>query len=123
MTNINELTPAFATSPGEILKDELKARKMSKKSLAKKMGSDETFVKLVLNDHQFITAPVALKLEKALGIDALVWIAFQVNYLIDLAKIKGKQEVELLTKLRNKKTKTNGKDKSDNYQSTGENDH
>src|SRR5688572_2723091 len=102
MTDINDLIPAFPTHPGDVLKDEMKARKMNVNQLAKKCDTNHTYLKRIIKGREPILAVIALKLEKVLEIDAVIWLNLQQKYYIDLAKIGYKQECELVRQLKSK---------------------
>ena len=66
----NDLIPGDIFHPGEFVKDEMEARKMTQQELADKMHISKSEMSLLLNGHRNITPIIAIKLEKALGIDA-----------------------------------------------------
>ena len=72
--------------PGEMLKDEIEARGITQKDLAKRMGVSYTVFNEILNGKRPITTEYALLLEAALGIDAGVWLRLQADYNMQKAK-------------------------------------
>ena len=68
--NKKELIPFAATHPGELLKDELKERKMTQKQLANDTGIKPSVLSETINGKRSISLNVAVALEKALGIPA-----------------------------------------------------
>ena len=76
----NNLTPAFPTHPGEILKDELECRGMSQRKLAEDMGISYTILNEILNGHRPLTEKTALLFEAALGIDSEPLMRLQTKY-------------------------------------------
>ena len=66
----NNLTPVYATHPGEIIKDELEFRGISQRKLAEDMGIRYTVLNEILNGHRPLTEKTALLFEAALGIDS-----------------------------------------------------
>lgn len=46
----NNLTPAYPTHPGEVLKDEIEYRKISQRKLAEKMGISYKILNDILNE-------------------------------------------------------------------------
>ncbi len=72
--------------PGEMLKDEIEARNITQKDLAKRMGVSYTVFNEILNGKRPITTEYALLLEAALGIDAGVWLRLQADYNMQKAK-------------------------------------
>ncbi len=66
----NNLTPAYPTHPGEILKDEIEYRGISQRRLAAEMGITCPVLNEILNARRPITEKTALLFEAALGIPA-----------------------------------------------------
>jgi HTH-type transcriptional regulator / antitoxin HigA len=87
---LKNLIPAMSTHPGEILNDELDSRKISQKDFATDIGISVTQLNEVIKGKRNITADFALVLEKALGIDAKIWMNFQTAYELDVSRIKEK---------------------------------
>lgn len=82
----NNLTPAYPTHPGEIIKDEIEYRGMSQKELAKKMGIQYSVLNEILNARRPMTEKTALMLEAALGIKAEPLMRLQLKYNIQTAR-------------------------------------
>ncbi len=76
----NNLTPAFPTHPGEILKDELEARGISQRKLAEDMGIRYTVLNEILNSHRPLTEKNALLFEAVLGVDSEPLMRLQTKY-------------------------------------------
>lgn len=85
--NKKELIPFAATHPGELLKDELKERKMTQKQLAHDTGIKPAVLSETINGKRSISLNVAVALEKALGIPADLWMNMQTQYDLDSANI------------------------------------
>lgn len=66
----NNLTPAFPTHPGEILKEEIEFRNISQRKLAQNMGIQYSVLNEIQNAHRPITEKTVLLFESALDIDA-----------------------------------------------------
>lgn len=95
----NNLTPAYPTHPGEILKDELESRGISQRKLADEMGIRYTVLNEILNGHRPLTEKNALLFEAALGIDSEPLMRLQTKY--NMLTIKqDKSFMERLSKLR-----------------------
>ena len=92
---INETrnTPFRAVHPVEIIKDELKARSMTQKELAERMGMQAPNVTRLLKGEN-ITTSIAQKLENALGIPADFWMRLQTQYDRDVKAIAVRDEAE-----------------------------
>ena len=66
----NNLTPAYPTHPGAILKDEIEYRGISQYELAANMGIAYSALNEILNGHRPLTEKTALLFEAALNVDA-----------------------------------------------------
>jgi HTH-type transcriptional regulator / antitoxin HigA len=82
------MTPHIATHPGEVLKDELKARNIKQNEFSINTGIPKTILNELIKGKRNFTAETALILEKALDLPAKFWMDFQVQYDLDLARIK-----------------------------------
>ena len=76
----NNLTPAFATHPGEVLKEEIEYRGISQTKLAKQMGMSYKALNDILNCRRPLTASTAMMFEAALGISAETLMRMQLRY-------------------------------------------
>ena len=95
----NNLTPAFPTHPGALLKDELEYRGISQRKLANEMGIRYTVLNEILNGHRPLTEKTALLFEAALGIDSEPLMRLQTKY--NMLTIKQDSSfMERLAKLR-----------------------
>ena len=81
------MTPFVATHPGEMIKDELKARKMTQKKLAEQTGIKASVLSETITGKRSVSLNVAVALEKALDIPADVWMNLQTQYDLDTADI------------------------------------
>ena len=86
----NAVVPFKATHPGEVLKDELKARNVQQNNFAIQIGISKTILNDIIHGKKPITTELAVLLEKVLDIDASYWLTFQTNYELDLIRIKNK---------------------------------
>lgn len=87
---------------GEYLNNELKARKMTKTEFADKSGLSLSTVSGILNKKIDITDIIAHKIEKALGIEANLWIGLQEEYETTKARLKAEKSIEKLKELYHK---------------------
>lgn len=94
------LTPAYPTHPGEILKDEIESRGISQRKLAGQMGIQYSVLNEILNARRPLTTKTALMFEAALGVDAEPLMRLQLKYNILTAK-KDTSFMERLEKIRN----------------------
>ena len=73
--------PDIAIPPGEYLAEEIKARSLSQKELAKRMGRPTNAINEIINGKKSITAETALQLEEAMPeIPARFWLNLETDY-------------------------------------------
>lgn len=82
----NNLTPAFPTHPGAVLKDEIESRGISQRQLAKDMGLAYSVVNEILNERRPLTEKTALLFEAALGVNAEPLLSLQLRYNVQNAR-------------------------------------
>lgn len=82
----NNMTSSELIHPGEMIKDEIIARGLTQKELARQMGVSYTVFNEILNGKRPVTTEYALMLEAALGTRASIWIGLQADY--DMQKVK-----------------------------------
>ena len=72
-----EINPSH---PGEVIKDELIARRIHQKEFAKRIGVPYTMFNDILNERRPLSATMALLVESALGISADLLMGMQAEY-------------------------------------------
>jgi HTH-type transcriptional regulator/antitoxin HigA len=73
--------PDVAIPPGEYLAEEIEARGISQKELAKRMGRPINAINEIINGKKSITAETALQLEEAMPeIPARFWLNLETDY-------------------------------------------
>lgn len=96
----NNLTPAYPTHPGEIVKDEIEYRGISQRELSDKMGIRYSVLNEILNARRPMTEKTAMLFEAALGIDAEPLMRLQLKYnMYDVRK--DRSFMERLARIRN----------------------
>lgn len=95
----NDMTSSMLIHPGEMIKDEIIARGITQKELAKQMGVSYTVFNEILNGKRPVTTEYALLLEAALGTKASIWIGLQADYNMQKAK-QDKSFMKRLEKIR-----------------------
>ncbi|MBR4388051.1 MAG: HigA family addiction module antidote protein [Prevotella sp.] len=93
----NNMTSSELIHPGEMIKDEIIARGITQKELARQMGVSYTVFNEILNGKRPVTTEYALLLEAALGTDANIWIGMQAAY--NMQRIK--QDTSFMKRLDN----------------------
>ena len=76
----------LAIHPGEHLGEELEARSVTQRQLARDMRRPPQLVSAIINGRKSITAETALDLERVLDIDAQFWLNLQSRYDLTLAR-------------------------------------
>ena len=95
----NNMTSSLLIHPGEMIKDEIIAREITQKELAKQMGVSYTVFNEILNGKRPVTTEYALLLEAALGTKAEIWIGLQADYNLQAIK-QDKPFMKRLEKIR-----------------------
>ena len=72
--------------PGEHLREELEARGLTQKELARLMGRPPQVVSEICRGKREITANIALDLERALETPAYIWMNLEAQYQLRLAR-------------------------------------
>ena len=85
--NKDNITPFVATHPGEMIKDELRERKLTQKQLALETGIKPSVLSETINGKRPVSKNMALALEQALGIPADIWMNLQTQYDLDSVRI------------------------------------
>lgn len=78
--------------PGEVLEDELKARKIKKSVFAMEIGIYPSHFSDICKGKRNITPSIALKLEKALEIKAEFWVRLQGDYDLKTERLKNENK-------------------------------
>ncbi|HYG37595.1 MAG TPA: HigA family addiction module antitoxin [Cytophagales bacterium] len=76
----NEIHLEIELHPGVVLSDELEAKKLTKSAFAMKIGMYPSHFSDIIKGKRNVTASIALKLEKELGISAEFWLGLQMDY-------------------------------------------
>lgn len=85
-------SPFIATHPGELIKDELKERRMTQKQLSELSGIKTSVLSETINGKRSVSLGVAVALEKALGIPAEFWMNLQTQFDLDSAQIAEREK-------------------------------
>jgi antitoxin HigA-1 len=91
-----EIFSKEATHPGEMINDELEVRGITQRELATRLGVSAAFVNALIHERKSISLHLAMKLEKALEVDAAFWLNAQKQYNRTLAYHKAKRELDQL---------------------------
>ena len=89
MVTKTDAFPDVAIPPGEYLAEEIEARGVSQKELAKRMGRPLNAINEIINGKKAITAETALQLEEVMPeIPARFWLNLETDYQLTKALIK-----------------------------------
>jgi addiction module HigA family antidote len=80
MKKANQIIPTNIFHPGIALNEEIEFRELTKKKVAQQMGISPTVLSEILSGKRNITAITAIKLEDALGINALYFLSMQMRF-------------------------------------------
>ena len=81
--------PPAPIHPGEILRDTLEARGVTAFALAKAMRVPVNRLTAIMDGRRAITADTAIRLGKALGTSAELWLGLQADYDLEVAMRAG----------------------------------
>ena len=92
MATKDNIPPAIRpVHPGEILREELKERKLTQKAFAEQIGTRPSHLNELIKGKTSMTIAIADKLQEALAIDSQSWINLQTQYNYDLKAQKGNE--------------------------------
>ena len=92
MATKTDAFPDVAIPPGEYLAEEIEARGLSQKELARRMGRPTNAVNEIINGKKAITAETALQLEAVMPeIPARFWMNLESDYQLIKALIKRRE--------------------------------
>ena len=95
MVTKTDTYPDIAIPPGEHLAEEIEARGISQKELAKRMGRPLNAVNEIINGKKSITAETALQLEEVMPeIPARFWLNLETNYQLTKALLNKRNKVQ-----------------------------
>lgn len=93
-TRSDELVPAFALHPGEVLGAELRERGIRQKDFAASIGWSATHLNEVIRGKRNMTEELAMRLEESLGIPYLDWMNLQSRYVYHSRAIAERDRAE-----------------------------
>ena len=89
MTTRTDAYPDVAIPPGEYLLEEIEARSISQKELAKRMRRPANAINEIVNGKKAITAETALQLEMVMPeIPARFWLNLETDYQLTKALVR-----------------------------------
>ncbi len=96
MATKDNIPPAIRpVHPGEILREELKERKLTQKAFAAQIGMRPSHLNELIKGKIPVTMSIADKLQDVLGIDSQSWINLQTQYNYDLKALEETETVSV----------------------------
>lgn len=80
MTPVSRFEPSWSTHPGEHLEEYLEMNGWSQAELSRRAGLTPKLVSEIINKKNPVTPATALKLERALGLKAEIWMRLQSSW-------------------------------------------
>lgn len=80
MKSANEITPQKTYHPGIVLGEEIDYRQMTKKEVAAAMKVSPTVLSELISGKRNFSTAIAIKIEQALGINALFFLSMQMRH-------------------------------------------
>ena len=78
--------PDYAVPPGWILEERLEARGLSHAAFARRCGRSPKLIGEIVAGKAPVEPETALRFEKALGLDAGIWLEIESNYRLHMAR-------------------------------------
>lgn len=80
------MSPDWSIHPGEILREELRAREITQTAFAVMAGRPLNVINMIIKGRKGISANTALDLERALGVSANFWARLQAEHDVWVAR-------------------------------------
>ena len=78
--------PDYAVPPGEILEEYLDVLQMSQAELARRCNRSPKLISEIVSGKAPVEPATAVQLEKALGLDARIWLGIEADYRLHLQR-------------------------------------
>ena len=98
-TNTSEVWGGLEVHPGYTLRQEIEARGITQRGLAKRMGRPEQVISDIVNGRKSITATTATQLERVLDIPAQFWVNLVRQHDLAIGRIEERQRLQNQTAL------------------------
>lgn len=93
---LHKKTKPIAVHPGEILTMLIKEHGVTQTLLASALGVPQTKISQICNGKLGISAEMSLKLEKAMGMKAKLWLSLQKNWELSQVSVDKLKKVKKL---------------------------
>lgn len=94
MTDVSRVSSDLPIPPGEVLAEEIKARGMTQRELAARIGRPAQVVNEIVRAKKAITPETAIELGNVFGMTARFWLNLESEYRMTLARNKKRKELE-----------------------------
>ena len=95
MATKSDSYPDVAIPSGEFLAEEIAARNITQKELARRMGRPANVINEIINGKKSVTAETALQLEQVMPeIPARFWLNLEIDYQLTKALLKRRVQVK-----------------------------
>lgn len=91
---ITESRTIFAIPPGETIKEQLEARRMTQKEFALRMDMSEKHISQLINGEVRLTPNTAIRLESVIGLSASFWLNLEAYYETQKQKADAENELD-----------------------------
>lgn len=92
----NPYSPDYAVPPGWILEERLEAQGISQAEFARRCGRSAKLISEIVSGAAPIEAQTALQFEKALGVDAGIWLGMESDYRLHQEREREAQKASAL---------------------------
>lgn len=92
----NPYRPDYAVPPGWVLEERLKAQGISQAEFARRCGRSAKLISEIVSGAAPIEAQTALQFEKALGVDAGIWLGMESDYRLHQEREREAQKASAL---------------------------
>lgn len=79
--------PDYAVAPGQLIEEYLREKNMSARELARRCGRSPKLITEIILGKASVEPETALQLERVLNVNASIWLAFESEYRLRLARI------------------------------------
>lgn len=92
----NPYRPDYAVPPGWVLEERLQAQGISQAEFARRCGRSAKLISEIVSGAAPIEAQTALQFEKALGVDACIWLGMESDYRLHQEREREAQKASAL---------------------------
>lgn len=94
MSEQNRFHPDYAVRPGLYLQEVLESREISQAELARRCGRTPKLISDIISGKNPVEPETAIQFERALGIDANIWLGMETDYRLLMARKREKEQLD-----------------------------